>query len=149
LLHISITKVTMYGSVTLLKNQTDLQLGELNTGGQSDCTLFFILRSLSRDQLDELRSDVELHHDCNSDTCSGQLLNPLGNFVTTDFSCFSDIINMNPQENEMDTNSVTEDIQLDDLIVDLSNKDLLQDTPPGSPTVPQPMAGRHLNAGGT
>ena len=51
---------------------------------------------------------------------------------------------MNPQENEMDTNSVTEDIQLDDLIVDLSNQDLLQDTPPGSPLVPQPVAGTSM-----
>ena len=44
----------------------------------------------------------------------------------------------------MDTNSVTEDIQLDDLIVDLSNQDLLQDTPPGSPLVPQPVAGTSM-----
>ena len=51
---------------------------------------------------------------------------------------------MNPQENKMDTNSVTEDIQLDDLIVDLSNQDLLQDTPPGSPLVPQPVAGTSM-----
>jgi hypothetical protein len=51
---------------------------------------------------------------------------------------------MNPQENEMDTNSVTEDIQLDDLIVDLSNQDLLQDTPPGSPLVPQPVTGTSM-----
>jgi hypothetical protein len=49
---------------------------------------------------------------------------------------------MNNQENEeMDT----KEIKLDDLIVDLSNQDLLQETPPGSPAVPQP---RHLNVGG-
>ena len=48
---------------------------------------------------------------------------------------------MNNHENEeMDTNSVPEDIQLDDLLVDLINQDLLRDTPPGSPAVPQPMA---------
>jgi hypothetical protein len=65
--------------LTLLQNQTDLQLEDLNTGGQVDCTLLFILRSLSRDQLEELRPAVELHHDCNSDSCSGQLLTPVGN----------------------------------------------------------------------
>ena len=48
---------------------------------------------------------------------------------------------MNNQENEeMDTTGVPDDIQLDEIICDLSNQDLLQDTPPGSPLVPQPIA---------
>ena len=48
---------------------------------------------------------------------------------------------MNNQENEeMDTTGVLDDIQLDEIICDLSNQDLLQDTPPGSPLVPQPPA---------
>ena len=48
---------------------------------------------------------------------------------------------MNNQENEeMDTTGVPDDIQLDEIICDLSNQDLLQDTPPGSPLVPKPTA---------
>ena len=39
-----------------------------------------------------------------------------------------------------DTTRTVDDIQLDELICHLSDQDLLQDTPPGSPLVPQPTA---------
>jgi hypothetical protein len=87
-------------------------------------------------------------NDCNSNHCAGQTLAPLGNFVISDISSFSEF-NMNNQENEDmdttgvldeptsvldeptnvldDTTGVLDDIQLDEIICDLSCRTLCQE----------------------
>ena len=72
--------------VTLLQGQTDPQLETISTGVQVDYTILTILQSLSKEQLEELRPDAELHPDCTVDICYGQLLTPLGKFVPSDFT---------------------------------------------------------------
>ena len=81
--------------ITLLQGQNDPHLETLTTGGQADCTILTILRSLSNKQLEELRPDAKLHKDCTVDICHGKLLTFVGNFVNFDLSCFSESNIMN------------------------------------------------------
>jgi hypothetical protein len=87
------------GIITLLQGYTDPQLETFTTGGQVDCTILTILRSLSREQLEESRPDADLHKDCTEDICHGQFLTLLGNIANSDFQCFS-------ESNVMDTTNM-------------------------------------------
>ena len=53
--------------ITLLQGYTDPQLETFTTGGKVDCVILTILRSLSREQLDELRPASETHRECTKD----------------------------------------------------------------------------------
>ena len=61
--------------ITLLQGQNDPHLETLITGGQADCTILTILRSLSNEQLEELRPDAEGLY-CGY--LSWTIINPLG-----------------------------------------------------------------------
>jgi hypothetical protein len=56
--------------LSLLQNQTVLQLESIRPGEHTDCTLLTILRSLSYEQLEELRPDLVLHGECASTHCN-------------------------------------------------------------------------------
>jgi hypothetical protein len=81
--------------MSLLQKQTVLQLEYIRPGEHTDCTLLTILRSLSYEQLEELRPDLVLHGDCDSTHCNRLTLAPLGNDVTPDtFSLSESIMNI-------------------------------------------------------
>ena len=61
--------------ITLHIGQNDPHLETLTTGGQADCTILTILRSLSNEQLEELRPDAEGLY-CGY--LSWTIINPLG-----------------------------------------------------------------------
>ena len=97
--------------LSLIQNQTVLQLESIRPGEHTDCTLLTILRSLSFEQLEELRPDLVLHRDCDSTHCKRSTLAPLGNDVTPDSFSLSESI-MNTEEierEEMDTTSAISD----------------------------------------
>ena len=54
--------------ITLLQGYTDPQLETFSTGGKVDCVILTILRSLSNEQLEELKPAFE----CTEDVCQGK-----------------------------------------------------------------------------
>jgi hypothetical protein len=62
--------------LSLLQNQTVLQLESIRPGEHTDCTHLTILQSLSSEQLEELRPDLVLHSDCDSTHCNRSTLAP-------------------------------------------------------------------------
>ena len=72
------------GLITLLKEYIDPQLESFTSGGQADCTILTILRSLSHGQFEELRPYVDIHPDCTEDICHG--LTPMGRNANSDNS---------------------------------------------------------------
>ena len=76
--------------ITLLQGYTGPQLETFTTGGQADCVILTILRSLSHEQLEELRPAADIHRECTEDVCQGQPPISMGKRDESDKPCLSE-----------------------------------------------------------